>query len=52
MQPIESSKDLKSYIIHPNEFDESLEDISEDCLYLDVYTSSPNLTSKMPVSVS
>jgi len=49
MQPAEMASSLKGAMALPNEHEESFTDFKEDCLYLNVYTSSTDVNSKLPV---
>jgi len=51
IQAQELGKDLEYWMCVPNEFDEDMESFEEDCLYLNVWTSSTDKSAKLPVMV-
>ena len=50
MQPLEMVAPMLGAMALPNEFQEQIEDIQEDCLYLNVYTSTTTSSDNLPVS--
>jgi len=49
MQPLEMVAPMLGAMALPNEFQEQIEDIQEDCLYLNVYTSTTTSSDNLPV---
>lgn len=47
--PKELMEQLNGCLASTNEFGEEVDAMSEDCLYLNVYTANPNPSKKMPV---
>ena len=50
MQAVEEFVDMYRYVVSVNEFGEDYRATSEDCLYLDVYTSVLDRSTRLPVS--
>ena len=51
MQNTEMLRMMDPFVLTTNEFNEDFYEMSEDCLYLKVYTSNTNPSAKLPVSV-
>ena len=43
--------EIDGFMAMPDEFEENYTEMSEDCLHLQVYTSNPNPSAKLPVSL-